>query len=183
MKRLLLFLSFFASMQTHAVQIVNLKKFSDQRVQELGLQGYQTIVSLSFKDNKDDYTSTTLSKSDDIDGPGSAYYMVGVGRNLSTNKINIFIRYPASICKLQGKPILKSLYINEQAVEMVGTCVTYPGETKHVWVFAPKNPQGNSFVYNAFSSQEMVMFVINGVTVPFETEGFTEVYQKISSSM
>ena len=148
------------------------QKSNAEYIEDLKTAGYPGILPLSFSITKKNYALTALYKSKD--DKNALNYFAEISANKDGASI-VFRSYwqcaPTDNAKLLQERIIM---ISGQKVEAYYSCGHSPGESKTHEIYVIKSPAGNDFAKRAFVETNYVFVHLNGMPVPFHTEGFSK---------
>jgi len=148
------------------------QKSNEDYFEELNTAGYPVTQPLSFAVTKRKYALTGLYKS--IDDKNALIHTAEINANKDGADIFFRVNRPCvptgNVSRLQERVII----VSGQKVETYYTCGYGSSESQTNEVYVIKSTSGKEFARKVFSEMKYVFVYLNGLPVPFHTEGFSE---------
>lgn len=156
------------------------QKSNADYIEDLKTAGYPEIVPASFAFTKMNYAMTSLYKSKSKDDHNASIYLAEISADKDGANI-IFRAYrpcvpPEGAKRLQERIIM----ISGQKIEAYYYCGAGAGDTQTHELYQIKSTAGKDFARKTFAETNYVFVHLNGLPVPFHTEGFSKVMAESS---
>lgn len=138
--------------------------------------GYAGINVVSFEDSKNNSSiSAIVKKREKKDYPIYTAVVSDAGNEVSI----IFRNYRNCNPTSQERPISRNIKINDQKIAALYLCMhANPKDETNTEVYKIKNNTGKEFAKVSFENNMFVFVTMDGVEVPFQTTGFSEVWEQ-----
>ena len=148
-------------------------KYNRHLVDDLGYMG---VKAVSFESSKNRESITAIVK--EKASKNYPIYTAVVSDSDGVAKLS-FRNYLQCSPNDQEKLSTKNLYVNGQKLSAYYLCgPAKPGDKTNIEIYQIKTDAGNEYVHRTFSSERFVFVTMDRVEVPFDTKGFTEVWQE-----
>ena len=132
-------------------------------------RGYLGVKAVSFRQTKTDYAVSSIAKENPNDG---AVHMAQVGVVGENAQIYFLVGKP---CEVTSKKNLidQVIRVSNRNVQSYYQCL------KSRQGYFLKTDAGRDFVISEFMSNDYVFVELAGEIIPFDTDGFSEIWEKV----
>lgn len=157
---------------------VNAQNSDAANLEELKAAGYPELRPFSFLAMKKKLAMTALYKSK-LDKNPQIFTA-----NISPDKEGASVYFQTfRLCTPTDKRVgleERIIMVSSQKIEALYMCGIAPGQSNTTEIFMIKSASGHNFVKKEFTERNYVFVHLNGLPVPFHTEGFSQVITELS---
>lgn len=144
---------------------------NNQHLESLAVTGYPSVRALSFTETRRKYALTALFNSKNSN-KNPRLYFADISPHKTGTSIGFRVHTQCTLSAGSGPLDERIISINSQKIEAFYKCLTINGKTETQEVFLIKSLEGNDFTKNEFAKNKVVYVHLNGLYIPFRTDGF-----------